>query len=325
MHEESKKKKIRFVDLDDTRRKTQVLVAIVAVVVAIGIALIAERREDVNASVQLTHGVKVGTLNGKPLFVPERNPAAAFAVQHDRPPSTAADQQEVAAIAQSQVCSGIKSQIDAVARQAAQREFRISVSRDEVAKAAANAQAPSDLALDIERQRKVWITYNQAASEVFDHHQDPETVFRTLILPIWQGPPEMAHKAWESNLVIWSTPVARMRLAKMAAGAKGGKWAPEKAKEEMDKSIEHMLLSQKLDEAVVASLAAEDPQFRTDLKENPLWPGEPQITPGLQYMGKKINEFWKSRHAQQQVTLDGHPKLADQCQLSAFGAKIANR
>ena len=111
-----------------------------------------------------------------------------------------------------------------------------------------------------------------------------------------------------------------MRLARMAA-AGPREWSLEKAKEGMVKGMERMLLSQKLDEAVIAKLTAEDPQFRADLKQNPLYPGEPLNTPGLQYMSDKINEFWKSRYAQQQVTLDD-PKLADQCRLAAFGVKL---
>jgi len=40
-------------------------------------------------------------------------------------------------------------------------------------------------------------------------------------------------------------------------------------------------------------------------------------------MSSKINEFWKSRYAQQKITLDD-PKLADQCQLgSTLRVKVA--
>ena len=88
-----------------------------AIVVIIGVALVLEKRKGVDASVQLTDGVRVGTLNGKPLFVPEQNAAAKFALRHDKPPTNRpVDQQEVAAIATKHVCDGIKSQIELVAR-----------------------------------------------------------------------------------------------------------------------------------------------------------------------------------------------------------------
>jgi len=140
---------------------------------------------------------------------------------------------------------------------------------------------------------------------------------------------EQVHKVWESNLVAWSTPESRIRLAKMAAAASGHNWNMEKAKEGMAKSMEHMLLNEKLDNAVIAKLAAEDPQFRAALDEHqgnggiPLTAGVPITTPGLRYMSNKINEFWKSRYVQQKVTLDD-PKLADQCQLgSTLGVRVA--
>jgi hypothetical protein len=169
---------------------------IVAVVV-VAIGLLLEKRSRVDASV-LSHGVKVGTLNGQPLYVRKSNPAATFALQHDRPPNSPADQQEVAAIAQSRVCTGIKSQIEVAARDAAQREFHISVSHDELAKAMSDVHDFDTL----EQQRKQWIADNQAAAEVFDQRQDPEKVFRAVFLPVWQGSTEMAHKAWESDLII---------------------------------------------------------------------------------------------------------------------------
>src|SRR5215468_4499560 len=88
------------------------------IVVIIGVALVLESRKNVDASVQLTHAVRVGTLNGKPLFVPDQNAAAAFALQHDKPPANSrpVDQQEVAAIATKKVCDSIKSQIGVAAR-----------------------------------------------------------------------------------------------------------------------------------------------------------------------------------------------------------------
>jgi len=302
------------------------------IVVIIGVALVLESRKNVDASVQLTHAVRVGTLNGKPLFVPDQNAAAAFARQHDKPPANSpVDQQEVAAIATKKVCDSIKSQIGVAAREATQQEFRISVSHDELARVIVKTQFD---ATGFEKQRKQWITYNQAAAEVFDHYQDPDKVFETLILLLWAeispgASREQVHKVWESNLVVWSTPEGRMRLAKMAAVSSGHNWNTEKAKAGMAKSMEHMLLNEKLDNAVIAKLAAEDPQFRAALDEHqrnggiPLTAGVPITTPGLRYMSNKINEFWKSRYAQQKITLDD-PKLADQCQLgSTLRVKVA--
>jgi hypothetical protein len=126
---------------------------------------------------------------------------------------------------------------------------------------------------------------------------------------------------WEHNLVVWSKPEARTKLARMAVAASANKWNTEQVEKGSAKSLEHMLLNEKLDQAVIAKLAAEDPQFGADLKENPLWPGEPLNTPGLLYMGRKIEEFWRSRYGQQQVTLND-PKLANECQLADFGLKV---
>jgi hypothetical protein len=296
------------------------LVAVVAVAI-VGISLVLERGTGLHAKTEMNSGLKVGTLNGQPLLVPKRNSAAAFALQHDRPPSSSpADQQEVAAIATKHVCDSIKSEIQLAARNAALKELHISVSQDEVTKKMAKVQHDPDWG--IETQRKQWIANNLAATEVFDEHQDPEKVFETLILPMWKGiPREQAHSAWESNLVAWSTPEARMKLARMAAAASADKWNTEQVEQGSAKSFEHMLLNEKLDEAVIAKLAAEDPQFRADLKENPLWPGEPLNTPGLLYMGREIEEFWKSRYGQQQVALNDR-KLPDECQLADFGVKV---
>ena len=295
-------------------------IAVVALAI-VGIALVLERRTNLHAKGEMTSGLKVGTLNGQPLFVPKRNSAAAFATQHDRPPSNSpADQQEVAAIASKQLCESIKSEIQMAARNAALKEFHISVSQDEVANKMAKVQHDPDWG--IETQRKQWIANNLAATEVFDEHQDPEKVFETLILPMWKEiPREQAHRVWEHNLVIWSTPEARKKLAKMAAVASANKWNAEQLEKESAKSFEHMLLNEKLDQAVIAEIAGQDAQFRADLKENPLWPGEPLNTAGLRYMGRKIEEFWKFRYGQQQVTLND-PKLADECQLADFGVKV---
>lgn len=297
------------------------LIAIVAVAI-VGISLVLKRGTGVEAQAEMANGLKVGTLNGQPLLVPKRNSAAAFALQHDRPPGNSlADQQEVAAISTKQICGSIKSEIQVAARNAAAKELHISVSQDEVTEKMAKAQHEPDWG--IEAQRKQSLANSLAATEVFDEHQDPEKVFETVILPAWKGiPREQAHRAWESNLVTWSTPEARMKLAKMAASA--NKWNTEQVEKGSAKSFEHMLLNEKLDQAVIARLAAEDSQFRADLKDNPLRPGEPLNTPGLLYMGRQIEEFWKSRYGQQQVTLND-PKLADQCQLTNFGVKVANK
>lgn len=294
------------------------LIAVVALAV-VGISLVLERCTSLHTKAEMTSGLEVGTLNGQPLFVPKRNSAAAFALQHDRPPNNSpADQQEVAAIATKHLCQSIKSQIQVAARNAAVKEFHISVSQDEVAEKMAKAQHDPDWGID--KQRKQWIANNLAATEVFDEHQDPEKVFETVILPAWKGfSREQAHRAWESNLVTWSTPEARTKLAKMAASA--NTWNTEQIEKGSAKSFGHMLADEKLDQAIIAKLAAEDPQFRADLRENPLWPGEPLNTPGLLYMGRKIEEFWKSRYGQQQVTLSD-PKLAGECQLADFGVKV---
>jgi hypothetical protein len=294
------------------------LIAVVALAV-VGISLVLERRTGL-AKAEMTSGLKVGTLNGQPLFVRKRNSAAAFALQHDRPPGNSlADQQEVAAIATKQLCDGIKSEIQLAARNAAVKELHVSVSQDEAKEKMAKLHHDPDWG--IEAARKQWVTNSLAATEVFDEHQDPEKVFDTVILPAWKGiPREQAHRAWESNLVTWSTPEARMKLARMAASA--NKWNAEQIEKGSAKSFEHMLLNEKLDQAVIARLAAEDPQFRADLKDNPLRPGgEPLNTPDLLYMSRKIEEFWKSRYGQQQVTLND-PKLADACQLADFGVKV---
>jgi hypothetical protein len=299
------------------------LIAVVALAI-VGISLVLERGTGLHAKAEMTSALRVGTLNGKPLFVPKRNSEAAFASRHDRPPSNSpADEQEVAAIATKQLCESIKSEIQVAARNAGLKELHISVSQDEVANKMAKVQHDPDWG--IETQRKQWIANNLAATEVFDEHQDPEKVFETLILPMWKGMPrEQAHRAWEYNLVAWSTPEARMKLAKMAAAASANKWNTEQVEKGSAKSFEHMLVDEKLDQAVIAKLAAQDPQFRADLKENPLWPGEQLNTPGLLYMGRKIEEFWKSRYGQQQITLN-YPKLADECQLADFGVKVGNK
>lgn len=297
------------------------LVTVVALAI-VGISLVLETGTGLHAKAETTNGLKVGTLNGQPLFVPKWNAAAAFALQHDRPPSNSpADQQEVAAIAIKQLCGGIKSEIQVAARNALLKELHVSVSQDELANKMAKMQHDPDWG--IEKQRKQWIANNLAATEVFDEHQDPEKVFETLILPMWNGIPRaQAHRAWEHNLVLWSTPEARMKLARMAAAASANKGNTEQLEEGSAKSFEHMLLEEKLDQAVIAKLAAEDQQFGADLKENPLWPGELLNTPGLRYMARKIEEFWRSRYGQQQVMLND-PKLADECQLADFGVKVA--
>jgi hypothetical protein len=111
------------------------------------------------------------------------------------------------------------------------------------------------------------------------------------------------------------------------AAIDANRWNSETVKPGIAKDMERMLLSRKLDEAVIADLAAKDPQFHKYLEEHqkqggiPLGQGVPITTPGLQYISDKINEFWRSRYAQQQVTLDD-PKLASQCQLAAFGVKV---
>ena len=296
------------------------LIATVAIAV-VGISLMLERGTGLHAKAEMTSGLRVGTLNGQPLFVAKRNSAATFALQHDRPPSgSLADQQEVAAIATKQLCDSIKSEIQVTARNAALKELHISASQDEVAKKMANVQHDPDWG--IETQRKQWIANDLAATKVFDQHQDPETVFETLILPLSKGMPrEQAHRTWEYNLVAWSTPETRMKLAKMAAAARANTWNVEQVKQGNARSFEHMLLNEKLDQAVIAKLAAEDPQFGADLKENPLRPGEPLTTPGLQYMGRKIEEFWRSRYGLLQITLND-PKLANECQLADFGVKV---
>lgn len=298
------------------------LIAVVAVAI-VGILLVLERGTGLHAKGETTTGFKVGTLNGQPLLVRKRNSAAAFALQHDSPPSNSpADQQEVAAIATKQVCESIKSEIQLAARNAAVKELHISVSQDEVANKMAKVHHDADWGIGA--QRKQLIANNLAATEVFDEHQDPEKVFDTVILPMWKRiPREQAHRMWEHDLVTWSTPEARMRLAKMAA-ASANTWNTEQIEKGSAKSYEHMLVNEKLDQAVIARLAAEDPQFRADLKDNPLWPGEPLNTPGLMYMGRKIEEFWKSRYGQQQVTLND-PKLVQECQLADFGVKVANK
>lgn len=303
------------------------VIRIIAVVAVVAIAImgisVLERGPGLHARAEPTSDLRVGTLNGQPLIVAKRNSAAAFASQHDRPPSNSpADQQEVAAIATKQLCDTIKSEIQVAARRAALKEFHISVSHDELSRRMARMQYD---ATEEERLRKQWITNNLAATEVFDEHQDPEKVFETLILPMWRGMPrEQAHRAWEHNLAVWSPPEARMKLAKMAAALSANKPNREEVEQATAKSFEHMLLNEKLDQSVVGTLATKDPQFRADLKENPLRPGEPLNTPGLLYMGRKIEEFWKSRYGQQRVTLND-PKLAGECHLADFGVKIADK
>lgn len=296
------------------------LIAIVGIAI-VGISLVLKRDTGL-AQAERVGGLTVGTLNGQPLLVRKRNSAATFALRHNRPPNNSpADQQEVAAIASKQLCDSIKSEIQVVARNAAAKELHISVSQDEVAERMAKTQHEPDWG--IEGQRKLWAANSLAATEVFDEHQDPEKVFETVILPTQEGMSrEQAHRVWESNLVTWSTPEARMKLAKMAAGA--NKWNTEQVEKGSAKSLEHMFLSKKLDQAVIAKLAAEDPQFGADLKQNPLWPGEQLNTPGLLYMGTKIEDFWKTRYGQQQVILID-PKLAQECQLANFGVKVANK
>jgi hypothetical protein len=102
-------------------------------------------------------------------------------------------------------------------------------------------------------------------------------------------------------------------------------------KQAHEAQFQKIMADRKLDDSVDAQIAAGDPQFRTYLNEyhqrgtwvTPVEYQSDMPQADAAYLKQKRSEFWQSRYAQQQVTLND-PALADQCQLgSTLGVKIA--
>src|SRR5205085_6219409 len=134
------------------------------------------------------------------------------------------------------------------------RRFAISVSSDEIAEASEAYWKLHDPKEEFEKNRKRWVNYNEAASEVFDQHQDPEKVYQALMVPLGD-PPSLARQIWQANLVQWSRPEGRASLARMATIA--AKWTFDDFKKRLDKPSRQMLEKQKLDDAIDDQLAAQ--------------------------------------------------------------------
>ena len=273
-----------------------------------------------DADVSADERTQIGTINGKPLLGAKPSQALnTFTMKHGQPPATDTDRQELAAITTKNDCEAVNTAIKGAARDSEKARLGVYVSPDEVAEATKQYWAIHDPSQDMQKQRAHWIANSQAASAVFDQHQDPEKVYQTLLAPIGEN-----HQAWEINLKRWSRPEARAALTKMAAAASN--WNVETFKKGMQSSAQQMLERRKVDDAVDSQLAAQDSHYRTDLAEQKkgasgnIWQG--REGPQSDYLIQKRQQFWQSRYAEQQVKLND-PNLATQCQLDSIGVKVA--
>ncbi len=259
---------------------------------------------------------QIASVNGKPVLAPD-DAARIFATQHSRQATTAADKQEVATLATQRKCDVIKLQVAHDAREQAKQEFAIAISPQEIEQANKEWEATHDPAAELQKQRQFFTTLNFAASEI-DQGQNPDTVYQSLLAPMG-----VTKNEWEADLVQWREhPESRTHLAQTAATF--SKWTPQDVKQQMSKGTQKFLEQRKLDEAVDAQLAAQDPRFRAALAEEQkstvrrgAFAGSSRVSQAaFDYLKQKRNEFWQARYAQQQVTFND-PILAEQCQLSA--------
>lgn len=266
---------------------------------------------------------QIGTLNGQPLLGAKRSHAInTFIAKHNQMPSSAADNQEVADIATRQTCPIIEGAIRNAARDAEKRSLGIYVSPEEIAQASKAYWAlHGDPKAEFTHEQTRRLTLYQAETAVFDQHQDPEAVYQKLLAPIGES-----HTGWEADLRQWQWqwPQIRDSVAKEAAVVAA--WTLEGYMKAKDAASQKLLEDQKLDDSVDDQLATQDSQFRADLSEyrkhrnGNIWLRNG--APASAYIAQKRNEFWLSRYAQQQLTLND-PKLANQCELTNAGVKIA--
>jgi hypothetical protein len=308
-------------------------IAIVSLAIILSMEVVFQIQNYETAYAQGAGRAQIGTVDGLPIFQPrERNAEGSFGMRHGgKLPETAAENQEVAAIAEQSKCNDLQGQIVRAVRESQKRRFGVSVSPNEVAEASKAYWTLHDPVADFEKDRKRWVTYNEAASEVFDQHRDPDKVFQTLMVPLGD-PPSLAPQMWKANLALWSTPKGRAGLARRAAAAE--KRSLEDYKKGFDIATRRLLEDRKLDDAVDTHLAAEDPQLRTYLDEWRKsvvrvnlyeWRGPSPSMPiaHRSYLEEKREEFWQARYAEAPVSLDD-PSLADRCQLGfKLGVKVA--
>jgi hypothetical protein len=274
----------------------------------------------ISGGIALAQTPQIGSVNGKPVFAPN-DAETIFAARHGKSATTVEDKQEVAALAAQRNCDVIKVQVAHDAREQAKQEFAIAVSPQELEQANSEYIATHDPAAELQKQRQLFTTLNLAASEV-DQGQNPDSVYQSLLAPIG-----VTKNVWEADLVQWREhPESRTHLAQTAATF--SEWTPQDVKQQMSSATRQLLERKKLEEAVDAQLAAQDPTFRTYLAEEQKDTvrhgafARSAVVPhtASTYLDQKRKEFWQARYAQQRITIND-PNLAQQCQL---GANVAS-
>jgi hypothetical protein len=276
-------------------------------------------------------GPQIGTINGQPIF--GKNPQRtidSFISKHGKPPASSADQQELASIAAQDNCNIVRDKVSQVAEAGLKTRYAIAVSPEEVAVSKQYWQT-HDPNAELQQSQTQYTTWSQAATDLYEKNQGPEAVYQAVIKPFdsSRGVPEQASRlAYQANLVRWRDPAVRAKLASSAVH--WNKTTVADRKKGQDRADQLLLEKRKLEDAIDNQLAAQDPQFRSDLAQlrqtraaqyNNPW----LERPGSDYMKQKRGEFWQAHYAQQQVTLND-PKLADQCQLgSTLGVKVAQK
>jgi hypothetical protein len=250
----------------------------------------------------------------KNLNIPRETAIAVHMSDHSQPPTDA----EIQAIQDKMVCSKLQIEVMQATRDRAKRELGVSASKSEVE--AARPRYPTAQNSQTQyRERLQALVVGLTA--VYDQGRDPEQVYQQLV-----APHHVVREDWQQNLYTGRTKEARQKLAQQLAAA-----TPEAfAKAEANFDPRYAVELDKLDAAIDAQLAANDPKFKAYLSEYNAHVTHPapnrthvvDVPTGVQkYLDQKRNAWWMAERAKLIVSLSD-PSLYAACNLAVMGVTV---
>jgi hypothetical protein len=268
-----------------------------------------------------------GTINGK--SIPDRVFNASrklaidkFVLMHQREPNGVADEQEIDADMRSTECGGLKGAVTMAAREVEKQQLGIVITQQDL-RAARDASPPRDRMAEMAALQGRAKAILAAISAVSDQGQASGQVYEKMLKD------QIPKNLW--TVYVHDAKTSKGRRSLNETFAKHLAVTPEGVtKVEVSMAPwKPIAENRKLEEAVDQQIAANDPVFRTYLKEfqasleksNFKYYSVP--TDHKQYMDQKRAEFWKAQASKLDVYLSD-PSLAASCGLGDIGVRTAN-
>jgi len=265
---------------------------------------------------------EVGTIYGEPLVVLPVSPvvaSATFAVRSGRAPGLA-DGDAVEGILLSSQCAQIGSAVVEAVVKNEVRALRIQVGPTEVEREWARlVDGGLDPVASAEKQQQVNASIFAGLSRVYDHGDDPESIFTTTLAGL--GVP---NSIWQMYLVEGRSP--ELRAALTPIGQVSASSVIAAAKDGLFRVLETRKLAYQVDDRIAAS----DVVFGLHLSEMRM--SQREHSDGLSfnvhaaaynYLQSRRAAWWRARVTESHLALTG-PAAAG-CDLQDLGANIAMR